>query len=139
MDTLVAVRYKKAPMNKSKTVTESSAASAVGSPATAQTKRYDEAFKRQAVEHWIQSGKRGTQVAAEMGVSYPSLKDWKRRYWGDAVPGGTDLASENRALKAELARVREQRDILKKHWAFSPNHPGTLSIHRNHEGSYPCC
>jgi hypothetical protein len=30
------------------------------------------------------------------------------------VPQRDDLAAENRALKAELARVREQRDILKK-------------------------
>lgn len=78
------------------------------------TKRYDEAFKRQAVEHWIKSGKNGTQIAAELGISYPSLKDWKRRYVGDATPARADLEAENRALKAELARVREQRDILKK-------------------------
>ena len=81
------------------------------SPPAAQSKRDDEAFKRQAVEHWIKSGKAGTPIAAEIGVSYPSLKDWKRHYWGDAMPGGVDLAAENRALKAELARVREQRDI----------------------------
>ena len=77
-------------------------------------KRYDEVFKKEAVENWIKTGKPGTQIAAELGVSYPSLKDWKRRYWGDATPERDDLAQENRALKAELARVREQRDILKK-------------------------
>ena len=77
-------------------------------------KRYDEAFKKEAVENWIKTGKPGTQIAAELGVSYPSLKDWKRRYWGDATPARDDLAEEVRALKAELARVREQRDILKK-------------------------
>jgi len=79
-----------------------------------QTKRYDDAFKRQAVENWIRSGKSGTQIARELGLSYPSLKEWKRRYWGDATPQRADLQAENRALKAELARVREQRDILKK-------------------------
>ena len=79
-----------------------------------QTKRYDEVFKRQAVEHWIKSGRPGTQIAAELGLSYPSLKEWKRRYYGDATPVRADLEAENRALKAELARVREQRDILKK-------------------------
>jgi transposase-like protein len=47
-------------------------------------------------------------------LSYPSLKEWKRRYYGDATPVRADLETENRALKAELARVREQRDILKK-------------------------
>jgi transposase-like protein len=33
---------------------------------------------------------------------------------GDATPVRADLAAENRALRAELIRVREQRDILKK-------------------------
>ena len=79
-----------------------------------QNKRYDEAFKEQAVENWIRTGKPGTQIATELGISYPSLKEWKRRYHGDAVPQRDDLAAENRALKAELARVREQRDLLKK-------------------------
>jgi len=83
-------------------------------PVAPQTKRYDEVFKRQAVENWIKTGQPGTPIAAELGVSYPSLKDWKRRYWGDATPERADLETENRALKAELARVREQRDILKK-------------------------
>jgi transposase len=77
-------------------------------------KRYAAAFKQEAVENWIKTGKPGTQIAAELGVSYPSLKDWKRRYWGDATPERDELAEEIRALKAELARVREQRDILKK-------------------------
>jgi transposase len=80
----------------------------------AQSKRYDEAFKRQAVEHWIKSDKPGTQIAAELGLSYPSLKEWKCRYHGEAMPARAELATENRALKAELVRVREQRDILKK-------------------------
>ena len=80
----------------------------------ARRKRYDETFKQQAVENWIRTDKPGTQIAAELGISYPSLKEWKRRYTGQAMPARTDLAAENRALKAELARVREQRDILKK-------------------------
>ena len=94
----------------SSTQSESTAPATPGAP----LKRYDQAFKRQAVEHWIKSGKRGTRIAAELGVSYPSLNDWKRRYRGNAMPGGADLVAENRALRAELARVREQRDILKK-------------------------
>ena len=77
-------------------------------------KRYEEAFKRQSVEHWLRSGKSGTQIAKEMGISDPSLKEWKRRSGGDAAPQRSDLEAENRALRAELARVREQRDILKK-------------------------
>ena len=83
-------------------------------PPAPPTKRYDEAFKRQAVANWMQSGKAGTQIARELGLSYPSLKEWKRRYFGDALPQRASLEAENRALKAELGRVREQRDILKK-------------------------
>jgi hypothetical protein len=32
----------------------------------AQTKRYDEAFKQQAVDNWIKTGKPGTQIAGEL-------------------------------------------------------------------------
>jgi len=81
---------------------------------TQRPKRYDEAFKRQAVENWLRSSRPGTQIARELGISYPALKEWKRRYYGDANPSRPDLVAENRALKAELQRVREQRDILKK-------------------------
>lgn len=88
----------------------------ITSPAKAspQRKRYDDEFKKQAVENWIKTGKPGTQIAAELGISYPSLKDWKARYHGDAIPQRNTLEAENRALKRELARVSEQRDILKK-------------------------
>jgi transposase len=71
-------------------------------------------MKKAAVENWIKSGKPGTVIAAELGVSYPSLKDWKARYCGDAIPQRDTLEAENRALRRELARVSEQRDILKK-------------------------
>jgi transposase len=98
-------------MNKSTKTEKTATLPPVPAP---QTKRYDEAFKRQAVENWIKTGKPGTQIAQELGISYPSLKEWKRCYYGDATPQRDDLAAENRALKAELARVREQRDILKK-------------------------
>ena len=86
----------------------------VAAPAAPQSKRYDAAFKQAAVENWIKSRQPGTQIAAELGISYPSLKEWKRNYNGTAMPEHGDLAAENRTLRAELARVREQRDILKK-------------------------
>ena len=98
-------------MNKSKKIESTEAITVAAAP---QTKRYDDAFKQAAVENWIKTGQPGTQIATELGISYPSLKEWKRRYMGDAMPQRDDLAAENRALKSELARVREQRDILKK-------------------------
>ena len=101
----------------------------VAAAAAPQSKRYDAAFKQAAVENWIKSRKPGPQIAAELGLSYPSLKEWKRSYAGSAMPEHGDLAAENRTLRAELARVREQRDILKKRWASSPNRRPAL---RNH-------
>ena len=75
-------------MNKTKNE-KSGAATAVVEP-----KRYEDAFKRQAVEHWLRRGKTGTQIARELGISYPSLKEWKRRYGGDAEPQRNDLEAE---------------------------------------------
>ena len=97
---------------KQKTKTEKTAAVTFG--AARQTKRYDPAFKQAAVANWIKTGQSGTQLAAELGIRYPSLKEWKRRYSGDAGPQRDDLATENRALKAELARVPRATGHSKK-------------------------
>ena len=99
----------------------------MGAAAATPPKRYDETFKRQAVESWIRSGRPGTQIAREFGVSYPALKDWKRRYYGDATPARADLEVENRALKAELQRVREQCRILKKTLGILAEPPTTAT------------
>lgn len=107
--------------------TQSSPPPAPMGAAAALPKRYDEAFKRQAVENWLRSSKPGTQIARELGVSYPALKDWKRRYYGAATPTHPDLVAENRALKAELQRVREQRDILKKTLGILSEPPKTAT------------
>jgi len=101
----------KTSTNESKNSMSTSQSSHSCSPSS---KRYDDAFKCQTVEHWIKTGKSGRQIAREIGVAYSSLKDWKRRYYGNAIPKRDDMAAEIRALRAELARVTEQRNILKK-------------------------
>ena len=81
-------------------------------------KRYDEAFKRQAVEHWMVSGLSGRQIAAELGINEQSLKAWKQQFKqlpaGQVAPTLDALQAENRRLQRELRRAQEQRDILKK-------------------------
>jgi transposase len=81
-------------------------------------KRYDEAFKRQAVEHWMVSGKSGRQIATELGSNEQSLKIWKQKFKqlpaGQVAPTLDALQAENRRLQRELRRAQEQRDILKK-------------------------
>jgi transposase len=81
-------------------------------------RRYDEAFKRQAVEHWMLSGKPARQIAAELGLNAQTLGLWKKAFIAQpaAQVGGTleALQTENRRLQRELQHVSRQRDILKK-------------------------
>ncbi len=79
-------------------------------------KRYTEEFKIGAVKQVTQRGHSVSDVAERLGVSIHSLYAWVKRY---SVPEedrkAADAQSEEmRRLKAELKRVTEERDILKK-------------------------
>jgi transposase len=59
-------------------------------------------------------------VAARLGVSQHSLYEWIKR-WSVPEAQRADARSqqeENRRLRAELKRVTEERDILKKAAAY---------------------
>jgi len=78
-------------------------------------KRYDEAFKQEAVRLVFNSGKSVPAIAKDLGVSDNALYIWKRTY--GKVPdstGLTPLEKENQLLKKELAEAMMERDILKK-------------------------
>lgn len=67
------------------------------------------------------SGKSMMQIARELGCSATALANWKRKYddplAGCVEPEGAtveQLRAENKRLSKELARVTEQREILKK-------------------------
>ncbi len=80
-------------------------------------RKFDENFKRQAVQHWRNSGKPRKQVAQELGVNHWMLRTWDRelRKEQPLIPATkAELEVENKQLRQELERVREQRDILKK-------------------------
>lgn len=82
-------------------------------------KRYDESFKRAAVELWLQGGKSLQQIATELGVSDQSIQKWKKQLAGQPATGSgqrstQQLEEEVRRLKRELLHVSRQRDILKK-------------------------
>jgi len=91
-------------------------------------KRYDEAFKKSAVEHWLISGKSARQVATELGINVQNLPKWKQKF--KALPAGQvagtleALQAENRRLQKELHRVAQQRDILKKTLGIISEPPG---------------
>jgi hypothetical protein len=68
-------------MNKTKTPEPQTVTLETPKP-SATTKRYDDAFKRAAVENWIKSGQRGTQIAAELAASaIPASKIGSAAMW----------------------------------------------------------
>ena len=82
--------------------------------------RYTEEFKRDAVAQVTGRGHSVRDVSGRLGVSTKSLYDGIKQYQKPESVRlkETDQALENRRLKAELARVTEERDILKKAAAY---------------------
>ena len=85
---------------------------------TTQHKRYDETFKRSAVEHWLLSGRSAIQIARELGLNVQNLHQWKQKF--KALPSGQvagtldALQAENRRWQKERPRMAQQRAILRK-------------------------
>ena len=77
---------------------------------------FTEDFKRDAVAQITERGYPVAEVSKRLGVSQHSLYAWKRKF--SQPPGGDDRDAEIRRLKGELARVTEERDILKKAAAY---------------------
>lgn len=82
-------------------------------------RQYDAEFKRAAVEHSERHGGDLSRTAGELGVNYWTLRDWVEASRKSAVAPSAprtmaELEAENRRLRKELARVTEQREILKK-------------------------
>ena len=87
----------------------------------AKPRRYDDAFKREAIRLWKSSGRSAETTARDLGISVFQLYDWNRtgqpaRAAGVVVQSESkeSLQAENERLRAELSRITEQRDILKK-------------------------
>ena len=79
-------------------------------------KRYTEEFKLEAVKQVTERGYSVAEVAERLGTTTHSLYAWLKRY-GEQSPqqiSKADNQIEIAQLKAELRRVTEERDILKK-------------------------
>jgi transposase-like protein len=97
-------------------------------------RKFDETFKREAVQNWLNSGKSAAVVGEELGITANLLYAWRKLI--PAVAGGrataakpgsmADLQGQLEAAQRELRHAREQCIILKKHWAFSPNRLRTV-------------
>ena len=98
-------------------------------------RKFAETFKREALQNWLNSGKSAAVIAKELGLKANRLYAWKQTFapaaaGGQAAAGAkpatvAELQTQLAAARREIARIAEQRDILKKTLAIlseaSPN------------------
>ena len=84
--------------------------------------RYTPEFKDEAVRQVTEKGHSVQEVAARLGVSSHSLYKWVKAIRPDKDERRSDelldAKKEILKLRAELRRVQEERDILKKAAAY---------------------
>ena len=91
-------------------------------------KSYSREFKMEAVRLITHKGYSIAEASRSLGVEYSVLRNWKKQFEQDpehAFPGKGRLKppdEEIRRLKAQLNRVTEERDILKKALAYFAEH-----------------
>lgn len=81
------------------------------------TKRhYTEEFKRETVGLIKSSGRSQAQIARELGISDQNISRWWLEYGQENNADEAQSVSKEayKAMQAELRRVKEERDILKK-------------------------
>ncbi|NQV84602.1 MAG: transposase, partial [Rhodospirillales bacterium] len=76
--------------------------------------------KKDAVSQVVDRGYSVSDVAERLGISTKSLYTWKTQFSkpNKVRDDEAALSSELRRVKRELARVTEERDILKKATAY---------------------
>jgi transposase len=85
----------------------------------AETRRkFDEDFKKGAVQLVFETGKPIAQVARELGINEGTLGNWcateRRRREGDGAALSEDERAELTRLRREVTELRMQRDVLKR-------------------------
>jgi len=92
-------------------------------------KTYTREFKLQAVRMMTDQGLAVAEVARRLGVTEGCLRAWKKaaeEHGPDAFPGHgnpTPAEDEFRRLRAEVARLKAERDLLKKAAAYFASPP----------------
>ena len=96
----------------------------INKSSVSERRKFDEVFKREAVQNWLSSGKSAGVIAKELGILPNRLYAWRKRFapadaGGRAAAGAksgsvADLQSQLEAAQREIRHLREQRDILKK-------------------------
>src|SRR5438105_15392669 len=102
--------------------------------------RYTEEYKQEALELWRASGRSAARVAAELGIRPPLLYRWARlkRLASEGAKTGAkpsrsveELEAENRRLRADNAKLLEQREILKKSLGILSELPPSATVGSN--------
>lgn len=99
---------------------------------TREYRRYDETFKRHAVELTLREKRTVKSVAKELGVSLARLYEWRKDYGPKPSGQGSTAAArtmeqveaENRRLREEVFRLREREAVLKKSLGILSETPG---------------
>ena len=85
-------------------------------------KPYSAEFKERAVKLAVQSDQPKAQTARDLGVNENTLQTWLAKYHraGSSQTGVNDehVYEELKRLRQENARLKEERDILKKAAAY---------------------
>ncbi|MCK4827090.1 transposase [bacterium] len=102
-----------------------------------ETRQYDEEFKQNAVELFLNSGKKLKQFAREIDVPSSTLKGWRNKYLEELngkperyskTSSPAEMAQEIYKLKHENQTLKRQKEILKKALGIlSDQAPGSMS------------
>ena len=83
---------------------------------------YSSEFKERAVKLAVESDKSIAQTARDLGINVNTLHTWISKYHRPATASrkvnAGHLYDELKTLKKENARLKEERDILKKAAAY---------------------
>lgn len=100
-------------------------------------KRYDDEFKRNAVELLLSGAHDLKPLAEDLGVCPGTLRNWRDQYLSaqedspQGPPRGPtprEMAAELRRLRKDNEKLKRQRDILKKALGIlSDQSPGSMS------------
>jgi transposase len=82
---------------------------------------YPDEFRREAVQ-MLRAGRTPRELAQSLGVSEQTLRNWRRQDQVDRQERDDGLTSDEREelrrLRRENARLKQERDLLKRAAAF---------------------
>ena len=92
-------------------------------------RKFGTEFKREAVRQALQPGNAVATVAQDLGVHESVLRRWLKEYGSGPADKATERPLKNaqsqeiERLKRELARVKMERDIIKKALGYFAKDP----------------